>query len=151
MTARLFSLAAALAAGGCDIAPEVGPPIQEACDPGDSDPSTPVSFQEDVLQGIFAKPGTGCFECHHPGAANPIGIEIGGLDLSTWENVKKGGGSAAAFPTVVPGDPCASAIVQKVKPGPPFGNRMPRNAPPFLTAIEIRTLSDWIAEGALDN
>ncbi len=136
--------------GACDLEPDVGAPIQEICSNADSDPSVDVSFQADILEGIFSKPVTGCFECHHPESQSPIGIEIGGLDLSTYGGLRAGG-VASGNDVVQPGNPCDSVVVQKVKPGPPFGNRMPRNAPPFLTSMEIGRLSDWIAEGALEN
>jgi hypothetical protein len=49
---------------------------------------------------------------------------------------------------VVPGNPCRSLIVEKVREYPSFGGRMPLNGPPFLTDEEIQLISDWIAEGA---
>ncbi len=155
ITRRLPALAlalAALAAGSCldDLAPDVGAPLQERCTNEDTDPTTSVSFERDLLQGIFLREAGGCVSCHSPSADNPIGLQVGGLDLTSYLGLRKGGASSGAG-VVVPGQPCGSVLVQKVGPGPPFGSRMPMNGPPFLTPDELRLIHDWIAEGALDN
>ncbi|MCG8555991.1 MAG: hypothetical protein MJD61_12000 [Proteobacteria bacterium] len=73
-----------------------------------------------------------------------------GLDLSTFSTLMAGG-TGAAIPIVAPGKPCESLLVQKVGESPPFGTRMPRTGPPFLSDSEIQLIKDWIAEGALEN
>lgn len=143
-------LAATAAPSGCDLEPDVGPPIHAVCANVDSDPTTDVSFETDILRGIFMRAQTGCAECHDPASPTPVGVEIGGLTLTSFATLTTGGNNSAAT-IVVPGDPCSSVLLQKVKPGPPFGGRMPRNAPPFLSTDELNLINDWIVEGARDN
>lgn len=137
---------------GCieEFEPDVGPPVREVCRDQDSDPDVDVSFNQDILAGIFAREERGCHGCHLPGAANPIGVEIGGLDLSSHASLRTGG-TISGPDVVVAGRPCDSILWQKLTAGPPFGSRMPASGPPFLTPEEITVISDWIAEGALDN
>jgi hypothetical protein len=147
------ALYCALLAGCVEAyAPDVGPPARGRCVNEDSDPGTTVSFHDDILQGIFLRThdvGVGC-GCHQPSSDTPIGIEIGGLELSSYEYLRKGGVNSGAS-IVVPGDACSSVIVQKVGDGPPFGSRMPFSGPPFLSEEDQQVIRDWIVEGALDD
>lgn len=130
--------------------PMTGPPLQERCVNQDSDPDQDVSFREDiqpVMMGATAQPGCGC---HMPAGADPIGFELSGLDLSSYEGLRAGGVNSQSS-IVLPGAPCDSILWQKVSPGPPFGSRMPFNGPPFLDQATRQVLADWIAEGARDN
>ena len=136
------------ASGGCldAFSPEVGAPLAAQCNDADSDPGVTVSFERDVEPLIDDH----CASCHYPDGRSPIGFQVGGFDLSSYARLRAGG-SVRGEREVVPGRPCASGLVQKVSPFPPFGARMPLNGPPFLTDDEIRLLHDWIAEGALEN
>jgi mono/diheme cytochrome c family protein len=138
--------------GGCveDLRPDVGPPAQEVCIDEDSDPDTPVRFGQDIVDTIFARETTGCFQCHRPTAPTPLGFEVGGLDLSTATSLAAGG-VVSGSDIVIPGRPCDSILFQKVGASAPFGGRMPLNGPPFLNDEERQLIHDWIAEGALDN
>lgn len=157
MTGKLEALALAVALAACALSsgcldalePEVGPPVRDICRNQDSDPDTDVSFSADILAGIFARPGS-CHDCHLPGAATPIGVEIGGLDLGSRATLLAGG-TVSGADIVIPGQPCESILWQKVTAGPPFGARMPASGPPFLTPEQVQLISDWIAEGARDN
>ncbi|MEZ4363592.1 MAG: hypothetical protein R3B48_25675 [Kofleriaceae bacterium] len=141
----MIALAAALLGGCIDaLAPEVGPPLRAVCVNEDSDPTKDVSFATDLRDKIFAPR---CGFCHTPTASTPIGVTLGGLDLSTYATLRSGGVNSAQT-IVVPGRPCQSVLVQKVMEGPPFGDRMPENGPPYLSRAEVTLLSDWIAEGA---
>ena len=149
MTAQLpIPILAAVFVTGCIRAldPQVGAQVAAACDDADSDPTTAVSFAGNVVPLL----GEYCTVCHTPSGATPIGVEIGGLDMSTYATLRTGGGVSQER-IVVPGSPCASVLVQKVSVGPPFGARMPQNGPPYMADDEIRVLHDWIAEGAHDN
>lgn len=141
---------AGLALSSCDMEPDVGEPIHERCADGDTDPDTDVSFEQDFLTAIVARTSGGCLSCHDPSSPTPVGVEIGGLDLRSYESLRAGGVNSGAN-IVVAGQPCDSVLFQKLAPGPPFGSRMPLNGPPFLTSEELTTLHDWIAEGARDN
>jgi hypothetical protein len=48
---------------------------------------------------------------------------------------------------IVPGKPCESALVQKLK-GTYGGARMPKGGP-YWTAEQLQLMIDWIAEGAI--
>jgi hypothetical protein len=129
------------------IEPEVGPPARAACSDVDSDPEHDVSFAQDV-GGIIDE--YHCRDCHTPGGKTPIGLEVGGLDLSSYDTLRVGGTRSGAA-IIVPAMPCSSVLLQKVSAGPPFGARMPLDGPTYLEADDLQLISDWIAEGARDN
>ena len=112
----------------------------------DSDEDVEVSYSSDIVE-IFSER---CLRCHTRDGENPIGVEVGGLDLSTYSLVRAGG-TIAGTEVVLPGSPCSSVLVQKVGASPPFGARMPLNGPPYLSEPEQQRIRDWIAEGARDN
>lgn len=151
----IASLVASLSLGnGCsEFTPVETPPnIFARCRNEDTDPATPVSFQRDILQGIFMvqrEAAPGC-SCHNPADPLPVGFQMSGLDLSSHASALRGGTNTAAT-AVIPGRPCDSALYLKVTPAPPLGARMPRNGPPFLSDAQIRLIHDWIAEGARAN
>lgn len=92
-------------------------------------PSASVSFKNDV-QPIFA---ARCVACH--GGTS-------GLSLDTYENVMKGGVYGA---DINPGDVYNSRLAHFVSSGyMPYGNTP-------LTSTEVKTVLDWIAEGAPNN
>jgi len=137
---------------GCSdyLDPEVGALNQALCQNMDSNPDQSVSLANDI-QPLFARSTAGCLGCHSPTGPTPTGITIGGLDLTSFETLTAGGGQSSPESIVIAGQPCDSILLQKIKPGPPFGSRMPLNGPPFWTDAEIQLLHDWIAEGALNN
>jgi hypothetical protein len=148
----LCALTGALALTGClsKLEPEVGELRAGVCTPADSDPAYDVSFTEDVfplLERMSPQPGCGC---HMPSSRRPVGIEISGLDLSSYASLRRGG-TMSAENIVVPGDPCSSILVQKMSGAPPFGARMPSSGPPYFSPSERAVIADWIAEGAHDN
>lgn len=136
-----------LAGTGCldALGPELGPEIP-ACAPEDSDPQRAISFRTDVLDGLLTRR---CAKCHTPEAVNPIGISIGGLELSRYATLRAGGVTSGTD-IVIDGDPCRSILPQKLGESPPFGARMPRGGP-YLDLVEQQVIIDWIAEGARDN
>lgn len=134
---------------GCvaPLAPDVGPLAHAQCTDTDSDPSTEISYARDV-QTIFEGDEYHCVHCHTPTGPTPLGLEVGGLDLSRYDTLMAGGRGGAV---VVPGAPCESLIVEKVGEAPPFGARMPLDGPPFLDDEDVQVIADWIAEGARDD
>jgi mono/diheme cytochrome c family protein len=143
----VLAVLAVLPTSGCDLfSPEVGAPLLARCADEDSDPGRAVSFRGD-LAPLFQ---TRCAGCHTAGGAAPIGLEIGGLDLASYSTLRAGGAVSGAR-VVVPGQPCASALVQKLGPAPPFGARMPLSGPPFLDDADLQLVHDWIAEGARED
>ncbi len=146
MRALLLSL---LLLPACELEPDVGDPIAERCDDGDSDPDQDVSFARDVLP-LFLREHGGCTPCHDPRADGAVGFMTGGLELTSHAALMRGGFNSSRN-IVVPGQPCESVLYRKLLPGPPFGSRMPFDGPPFLSGAELRFVHDWIAEGAKDD
>ena len=135
-----------LGLGGCIDAldPDTGPAVAAACVDADSDTGQAVSYGQNI-QPIF---NDRCRFCHFPDGVAPIGLQVTGLNLSSYRTVLAG---ATAGPVIQASRPCSSILFLKVSPGPPFGGRMPLNGPPFLTDGQIQLIHDWIAEGALAN
>jgi hypothetical protein len=116
----LFGIAAALLIG----------PVAAAQDR----PLRAVSFSKDVLPIFKAS----CMKCHS-------GKETkGGIDLSSYASVKKGGKEGPIF---VEGDPDKSSLVTSISGDKPD---MPKKAAP-LTKAQVTTISTWIKEGAKNN
>jgi hypothetical protein len=141
-------------ASGClieTLEPEVGAARAGLCEPIDSDPDKAVSWENDLMPLIKRTNGNGGCSCHLPTNSRTSGIEIGGLDLSTFDKMMRGGKQAPAGKIVVAGNPCESVLLTKTTPAPPFGGRMPSDGPPYFTPAERALRSDWIAEGAYDN
>ncbi len=139
VVALLFTLPAC-------VEPEVGTPLRAACDGIDSDPDADIDYARDIEVGIF-RGDPHCQLCHTPGFGTPIGLSLGGLDLSNLAGLRRGG-IESGTDIVVPGDPCNSILVQKIGAAPPFGARMPLDGPPYVDAAKIQIIIDWIAEGA---
>jgi len=131
-----------------NFVPELGPPLTDRCRNRDSNPDQTVSFDRDILEGIF-KTNKTCVPCHDPKGEAPYGFQQGGLNLTSWSSTMAGGANSAAD-IVVPGEPCGSRLLQKVGATPPSGSRMPLIGPP-LSVTQVMLIHDWIAEGALDN
>jgi mono/diheme cytochrome c family protein len=91
----------------------------------------PVSFAHDVLPVFQGS----CAGCHQPGKLK------GGLDLTTYEGVAKGGKKGESFKA---GDPEHSSIIEQVSGDVP---EMPNKGDP-LTKAEIAIIARWIKEGA---
>jgi cytochrome c len=145
------ALALVLLCGCVDaLEPEVGPPQHARCNGADSDPDHAVSFEQDIRDALFDGQEYHCSNCHTPTGQTPIGLEVGGLDLSTYASLRAGG-AISGDRVVVPGDACASILVQKLGEAPPFGARMPLDGPPFLDDEDLEIIIDWIAEGASDD
>ena len=151
-TARsILSALALFGLMGCgELDPDIGPDqvvapttndtqVDETCGIEDSDPSTTVSFNE-IRDTIFRN------ECGCHTEPNGLGRLLGGLDLDSAEAILAGS-LTAGDRVVVPGNPCASVLIQKLRDDPPFGSRMPRGGPPLESRFKT-LLMDWIIEGA---
>jgi mono/diheme cytochrome c family protein len=108
-----------------------------AADPQPSAPPAKVSYYKDV-RPIFQQH---CQGCHQPARAQ------GDYVLSEFAALAKPGESGK--PAVVPGDPKASYLIAEiaVKDGKA---KMPKNRPP-LSEAQIKTVTDWVAQGATDD
>ncbi|HUQ72466.1 MAG TPA: c-type cytochrome domain-containing protein [Planctomycetaceae bacterium] len=92
-----------------------------------------VSFAKDVAPILANK----CDNCHDATRAS------GGLRMESYATLEAGGRNG---PVLVPGNPGASLIVQRITAANPMA-RMPRNAE-ALSQEEVRTIAAWIAAGA---
>lgn len=148
---RVSFLTSALFLGGIygcgEFDPELGDIVGLRCVNEDSNPGNVVSFSQDI-QPIFTGDSgeVGC-SCHLPNTQDPIGIQLGGLDLSSYRTLREGGNNSGTD-VVVENSPCESDIILKLRANPPFGSRMPFDGPPMLANDKIQLISDWIAEGA---
>lgn len=140
---RASILVACLTALACsDLDPDTGSALSSLCSDGDSDTGKSTSFARDIQPILVDR----CKACHFPDGVAPIGLQVTGLDLSSYATIIAG---ARPGPVIAANQPCESILFLKVNPGPPFGGRMPLNGPPFLTDAQIQLIHDWIAEGAL--
>ena len=133
--------------GGCSaIQPEVGDRL-DACVDGDSNPAVKVSFKDQIRPIIDGRvPGPKpCANCHYDSRGTRAGLNETGFNLETLGSLKKGGRRTFAD-IVVPGQPCKSAIVQKLR-GAFEGGRMPKGGP-YWSPEQVQLMMDWIAEGA---
>ena len=116
------------------------------CIMGSADGETTVSYAGDIVPIIAAH---GCLTtgCHGGGLISSA------YNLETYEGIFGPGFGARTLDTcnVVPGDPEASFLIEKLSSDSPrTGVRMPMNGDP-LSAEEIELFRTWIAEGAADN
>jgi WD40 repeat protein len=102
--------------------------------PADGKKQGPVSFYRHVRPILQRS----CSGCHQPAKRG------GGLLLTSYEGVKKGGEAGPAF---VAGKPDDSTIVQYVSGAKP---EMPKNGEK-LKPVQIDLIRQWIAEGAKDD
>lgn len=136
----------ALAPACSFIQPETGDRLT-ACVDDDSDPLTPVSFAKDIrplINGtvVGSKP---CAKCHYGTAPSHEGLDASGFNLETLDLLRKGGRRTSGD-VVVPGKPCSSSVIQKIR-GTYEGARMPKGGP-YLSPAQAQLWMDWIAEGA---
>lgn len=104
----------------------------------DAASETPVSFYHQVRPILQEH----CHGCHQP--AKPLG----GLVLTTFEAMQKGGDSQE--PAVVPGKPGDSYLMYQILPDGDDAPLMPQDAEP-LHAADVDIIRRWIAEGAKDD
>ncbi len=115
------------------------------CPPGLSIPEATVSYVDDIVP-LFEQAGCSSLSCH--GGPFPSS----GYSVATYTGVFGPGVQADLFGlcNVVPGDPDASYIIEKLHPSPRFGAQMPNLRPP-LSAGDIDLIRTWILEGAGDD
>ncbi|WKZ66802.1 MAG: c-type cytochrome domain-containing protein [Flavobacteriales bacterium] len=105
------------------------------------DPVDTAYFGAEVLPILTAR----CWTCHPP---------MGGMDLSASEAYANlvGVESSNHAPAlrVVPGDPEASVLWNKINFTEVYGLGMPPDGT-VLSPAEVATITDWIEQGALDN
>lgn len=144
-----LSVAAGLAGcGGIQLSPseEPEPIIQRpTCAPGEVIGEPTVSYSQDLLP-ILTRVGCLASSCH--GGPNPS-VEY---SLAIWEASFEPGTGATLLGEcpIVPGDPDASYLIEKLGASPRTGRQMPDRRPP-LSDEEVQLFVTWIAEGAGNN
>jgi len=108
---------------------------------GPSEPPSDISFSNDVSPILQSS-------CSGSGCHIPEGIS--GVQLGSYQNVVNSEGTQYGKKIVVPGDAEASPIIDKLKPSPQYGQRMPYNRP-ALSSTQIAKIEAWINQGAKDN
>jgi hypothetical protein len=83
-----------------------------------------------------------CFPCHGMDA----GTREGGLRLDLAETARQGGDSGD--PAIVPGDPTASQLIERIATDDQSLRMPPADAKPPLSAEQIDVMRRWIAAGA---
>lgn len=105
------------------------------------DPDGPVSFSVDVLPLLTAScGGSGCH----------VGQRTSGVELTNYDRIMTSVGDQYGRAIVVPHDAANSPLVDKIRPQPDVGLRMPFGRAP-LTADQIARIEAWIEEGARNN
>lgn len=97
-----------------------------------------VSYYKDVRPILQQH----CNGCHQP--AKPLG----GYVTTEYADLLKAG--ERGKPGVVPGKPAESYLIDQITLRTDGRAEMPKNRPP-LTAAQVRTITDWIAQGAQDD
>ena len=100
-----------------------------------------VSFKKDITP-ILQK---NCFECHLPGRPGQV---ASGLDMTTYQTLMKG---TKFGPVIKPGNSVSSTLVILVEGRADPSIKMPHGGRPSLSTDEIKTIKQWIDQGAKDN
>ncbi len=99
--------------------------------------STSLFAQVDYASQIQTIFNAKCTSCH--GGTS-------GFTLTSYNTLINSVGAQYGTSIVVPGDPNASGLVDKIEPSPQFGTRMPQGG--TLPQGEIDLIRQWITEGA---
>jgi len=113
------------------------------------DVATEVSFANDVLPILEAN----CVECHELAAE---GVATSGLNLSDYEGVMQG---TRLGVVAVPSSSESSALYlvvahqtdPEIQMPPDQSDALAEGSVPSLNENEIKTIQDWVDQGALDN
>ena len=133
-------------ASGCDEK------LSDIAGPSPGLQPTYSSIAENIFASSDASGRTACTQCHTnqgrtPAAGLNLLPEFGYAQLVGVASVQKPGAVR-----VIPGDADNSYLVQKLEGTPGIvGQRMPRNAGPFLTEGQMLIIRRWINQGAQNN
>ena len=106
-----------------------------------------LSFKNDIFPVIQSR----CLPCHAEDNFNPSE-----LSMDDYEKMSEGGKHGNIWTA---GNSRESLIMKKLSEKPPFGDRMPLNSKKkiqegkasWLSEEEIKTIAQWIDEGAKNN
>src|SRR5262245_20986198 len=127
----LLSLVACVADTGTGGSPGTG------VDDPDGGPAAVACTPANIEQTLLARKCAGC----HSGASAPKGVNLALAGVA--DRVAQQTSSCLNKKLVVPGDPTASFLLEKLSANPSCGVRMPKDKPE-LTAEEKNCVADWI-------
>jgi len=115
--------------------------------------AVPVNYNVDFPTDVQAIFSVACDGCHIGGVSGGLSLAPGAAH-GNLVNVAANNPNAG-IPRVTPGNAEASFIFKKLNctnlndiPAQPFGLRMPRSGPPYLSAADQAMILDWIRQGA---
>ena len=111
-----------------------------------------TSIQRDIFESADAAGRVACIGCHTSTGRTPSGGLNLNHDVAYEQLVNLASRGKPAAVRVVPGNPDASYLVQKLEGASGIvGRRMPFAGAPFLTDGQLLILRRWIATGAPRN
>jgi cytochrome c peroxidase len=146
MTKRLAAIAMLVAAAaGCDEN------LSDFAGPTPNLTATFTSIQRDIFNANDSSGRPACTSCHNAQRAQFNGnLNLSGSGAYA-ELVNAPSSRKAGATRVIPGDPDASYMVQKIEGAPGIvGARMPLNGP-FLSSGQVTIIRRWIEQGAQNN
>lgn len=108
-------------------------------------PTTQTSYRADV-QAIYDASCATTAACHTTGGAAPLDLS----EDNSWFDTVNQPATESMKSYVVPGDPGASFLFDKITGAPGAGTMMPLGGP-ALPASQVEAIRRWILEGALFN
>ena len=123
--------------------------LSEVAGPTPNLEPTLSSIQREIFNTQDSTGRLACIQCHtNAGRVPPMGLNLlEGQSYASLVDRRSVGKPAATL--VAPGDPDNSYLIHKLEAAPGIvGERMPRNAGPFLTAGQISIIRRWIQLGA---
>lgn len=136
-------VAAAVGVGACDES------LSTLAGPSPNLAPSFASVQQEIFETTDTAGRTACVTCHTNVGRNPSGGLNLLRDLAFAQLVGTSSTQKPGTPRVVPGDPDASYLIQKLEGRVGItGRRMPFNGPPYLTDGQLLIIRRWIAIGA---
>lgn len=138
-----FGFAATLAGTACDEK------LSDVAGPTANLVPTLSSIQQEIFNTTDSSGRLACTSCHSDAGRTPAA----GLVLLEGRSYESLVGQPSRFKSgailVVPGDPDASYMIQKLEGSADIaGSRMPRGTGPFLTPGQMQIIRRWIELGA---
>ena len=103
--------------------------------------SEPVSYSKQILPILQ----THCLKCHN---SNGEGFKASGLNMETYAGLMAG---TKFGPVIVPGNALSSTLVRLISGKADPAITMPHGGMQLMKDQEIKTIENWIDQGAKDN
>ena len=106
-----------------------------------SNTSSQVSYKTQVAPVLQKH----CIACHNPAGD---GYKISGLNMESYTTLMSG---TKFGPVIIPGNSLSSTLVRLINGKADPAITMPHGGLQLLTEQEVKTIADWIDQGAMDN